>query len=217
MRRSIAALCAAAAFAVPAPASGATAREPGAVADEEAVASWMFPTDRPKHSKWIFAGAYRTAVTGGKTVTTGFAVKGYCEVVRENGATVTRCHGRGIGGRLDNDDFEVDPALRTADLVLREDGDHHHLFWRADLVSPPSIYIAGEACEEGAGQGAGFMRHASAVGNLFDRRVGPSGIDHAVLSRGAMVTECTDDGPGLSLAGIARRAASGEVVRVTFR
>lgn len=214
MRRPLAALCAAVALAAPAQAYAAPALDPGIVADEEAVASWMFPTDRPGHSKWIFAGAYRTAVTGGNTVTTGFAVKGYCEVVEVEGTTETRCHGRGVGGRLPNDSFDVDPALRTAELVMEEDGVRHYLFWRADIVSFPSFYVAGEACEQGSGQGAGTMRHASVSGNVFDRRVGPVGRDHAVLSRGVMVTECTGD--ALSLPDVARRAAAGRVVRVTL-
>jgi hypothetical protein len=214
VRRPLAALLTVAALAVPVPSSAAPALEPGAVAEEEAVASWMFPTDRPRHSKWIFAGAYRTAVTGGKTVTTGFAVKGYCEVVREDGTTVTRCHGRGVGGRLADDAFRVDPALRTAELTITEDGIRHHLFWRADIISFPSFYFAGENCDEGAGQGAGMMRHASASGSVFDRRVGPVGRDHAVLTRGAMVTDCTGESMTPELA---RRAAAGKTVHVTFR
>lgn len=217
MRRSIAFLCIGAAFAAVAPASAARAAlEPGVVADEEAVASWMFPTERPRRSRWLFAGAYRSAVAGGRTVTTGFAVKGVCEVERERGETVTTCHGRGIGGRLPHGAFEVDPALRDARLVLREDGSTHRLSWAADTAAPPSGYSAGEACDEGTGQGAGSMRHATARGELFDRELGGAGIDHALLSRGAMVTECTGDGPGLSLAAIARRAAAGKTVRVTF-
>lgn len=212
MRRSIASVCLAAALAAPAHVAAAPAFEPGVVADEEAMASWMFPTDRPRHSKWLFAGAYRSAVAGGKTITTGFAVEGYCKVERERGETVTTCHGRGIGGRVPNDAFEVDPALREARLVLRERGAVHHLAWSADAGAPPSGYLAGEACDQGTGQGAGSMRHATARGELFDRELGGNGIDHALLSRGAMVTECTGD-----LRGIAQRAAAGKTVRVTFR
>lgn len=217
MRRSFGLLCVAAAFAVPAQVAAAplptpvSPAEPGAVADESALASWMFPTDRPRHSKWIFAGAYRDATAGGRTITTGFAVKGSCKVVRERGETVTRCHGRGIGGPLAESAFVVDPALRTARLVMREDGVRHAIEWQADAPPAfPSGYFAGEACDEGAGQGAGFMRHAAAHGDVFGRNVSRDGIDHALLSRGAMLTECT----GRDLA---RRAAAGETIRVTFR
>lgn len=215
VRRYVSLLCVAAALAVPAQAFAAPlpAPGPGGVADESALASWMFPTDRPRHSKWIFAGAYREAVAGGKTVTTAFAVNGECRVVLERGETVTRCHGRGIGGPLPATQFDVDPALRRARLVLREDGTQHEIFWEADALAPPSGYVAGEACDEGTGQGAGFMRHTSASGNVFDRHVGHAGIDHAILSRGAMLTECT----GRSIEGLAQRAAAGETLRLTFR
>jgi hypothetical protein len=213
VRRAISLWCVAAALAVPAPAPAAPALDPGVVADEEAVASWMFPTERPRHFKWFFAGAYRNAVAGGRTVTTGYAVKGACEVERERGQTVTTCHGRGIGGRLPEGAFEVDVALREAHLVLREDGATHRLDWAAD-AAPPSGYVAGEACDGGTGQGAGSIRHAAAHGELFDRSLGGAGIDHAILSRGAMLTECTLY--GTSLARLARRAAAGETVTIVF-
>lgn len=216
MRRSVGLLCAAALLAVPSATSAAlVSGEPGLVADEEAVASWLFPTDRPHTSEWLFAGAYRSAVAGGKTVTTGFAVRGSCEVERERGQKSTTCHGRGVGGRLPDSAFEVDPALRAARLVLRADGATHRLSWVADAYAAPNGYFAGEACDAGTGQGAGSMRHASARGELFDRALDGAGIDHAVLSRGAMLTECTSD--GTSLATVARRAAAGKTVTITFR
>lgn len=214
VRRPIAVLATAAVILLPSHAGASLPDvEPGLVSDEEAAASWMFPTDRPRHSRWFFAGAYRSATAGGKTVTTGFAVKGSCEVVRRGGETETRCHGRGIGGKLPDDAFEVDVALREATLVL-DDGDvTHRLGWVAD-ASPPSGYFAGEACDEGAGQGAGSVRHATARGELFDRELGGAGIDHALLSRGAMLTECTTRS---LVAGLARRVAAGEAVTVVFR
>lgn len=216
MRRSVGLVCVAALLAVPAPASAAPLPlEPGLVADEEAVASWMFPTDRPRHAKWLFAGAYRSATAGGKTVTRGFAVRGSCTVERERGATSTTCHGRGIGGRLPEDAFQVDPALREARLVLHDGDVTHRLDWIADEYAPPNGYFAGEGCDEGTGQGAGSIRHASARGELFDRELTRAGIDHAVLSRGAMFTECTSD--SLPLATVARRAAAGKTVTITFR
>ncbi len=212
MRRALAILAAAAVLSAPSYAVAAPPPEPGVVADEEAVASWMFPTDRPRHSKWFFAGAYRNVTVGGRTVTMGFAVKGACEVVRSGGETVTRCHGRGIGGRLPERAFRVDVALREARLVLKEDGITHRLGWAAD-TAPPSAYVAGEACDQGRGQGAGSMRHAAARGELFDRQLGGAGIDHAFLARGAMLTECT----GRSVEDLVRRAAAGKTLTIVFR
>ncbi len=212
MRRTAGLLCAALLLA-PAPASAGPLpeQEPGLVAEESAIASWMFPTQRPRHSRWIFGGAFRNAVAGGRTVTVGFVVKGTCRVTYDDGRRVTTCHGLGIGGDVPAGAFEVDPALREARLELRDGSKRHTLTWRADQDTPPSGYIAGEACNEGAGEGAGFMQHALASGNVFDRRLGPDGVDHAMLSRGAMLTECT------SLDSLARRAAAGKVVRVVFR
>lgn len=212
MRRTIALVSLAAAFAAPLNAGASPVRGPGVVADEEAVASWMFPTGRPGHSKWIFAGAYRSATAGGGTVTVAFAVKGSCEVQREQGQKVTTCHGRGIGGRVPDEVFEVDPLLREARLVLTEGGTTHRLSWTAD-ATPPSGYLASEACEAGGGQGAGSIRHAAARGELFERRLDGAGRDHALVSRGAMLTECTDR----SAADLARRVAAGKTVTVVFR
>ncbi|HEX2195823.1 MAG TPA: hypothetical protein VHJ76_02760 [Actinomycetota bacterium] len=213
MRRTIGLLCAAMVLLAPAGASAGPPPElqPGLVAEEGAMASWMFPTERPSHSRWFFAGAYRNATAGGRTITTGFAVKGRCHVTHENGSRVTTCHGKGIGGDLPESAFQADPALREARLVLRDGRDRHTLEWKADAEAPPSGYIAGEACDEGAGEGGGFMQHAMASGNVFERRLGPRGVDHAMLSRGAMLTECT------SIEALARRAAAGEVVTLVFR
>lgn len=209
MRRTAGLLCVVASLALASP-SPAAPLEPSVVADESALATWMFPTERPRHSRWFFAGAYRDAAAGGRTVTFAFAVKGRCRVVREGAENVTRCHGRGIGGRVPEDAFEVDPALRVARLALTDGDETHRLTWRAD-ATPPSVYLANESCDEGAGQGAGFMRHATAAGNLFEQRLGRAGIDHAVMSRGGMLTEC----PGM--ARVARRAAAGKTVTVVFR
>lgn len=209
MRRSITFLCLAAALSLSAPAPAAPL-EPSAVADESALATWMFPTERPRHSRWFFAGAYRDAVAGGRTVTTAFAVKGHCEVVREDGETVTRCHGRGVGGKVRPGAFEVDPALREATLALPDGDALYVLTWHAD-ATPPSGYVGSESCDAGTGQGAGFMRHATAGGDLFGRRLDHDGIDHAVLSRGGMLTEC----PGTER--LARRVAAGKTVTVVYR
>ncbi len=201
-----AAMCVTSAAASADPVDG---RETAAVADESALASWMFPTERPGHSRWIFAGAYRNAVAGGKTVTVAFAVKGTCKEVRKGGDTVTSCHGMGTGGRIPESAFQADPALRSGRLVIRERRTEHRLEWRADAESPPSGYLAGEACQDGTGTGAGFMQHATASGNVFRRHLGPKGVDHAILARGAMVTDCTR--------AFFDRVAAGEPVELVFR
>jgi hypothetical protein len=195
------------------PAAPAADRASAAVADESALASWMFPTERPGHSKWIFAGAYRNAIAGGGTVTVAFAVKGTCRDVRKDGGIVTSCHGMGTGGRIPEGDFRADPALRSGRLVIRERGSRHRLEWRADAEAPPSGYLAGETCQDGTGAGAGFMQHARATGTVFDRDLGPRGVDHAMLSRGAMLTECAR----AFLGRVARRVAAGQPIRVSLR
>ncbi len=200
----LAALCA-----LPASAAARPASDASAVADEAAAASWMFPTERPRHSKWIFAGAYRNATTGGQTVTVAFAVEGTCRDVRRGGDVGTSCHGTGTGGRIPEADFEADPALRGATLVISERRAEHRLEWRADAESPPSGYLAGETCQEGKGAGAGFLQHATASGNVFERDLGAKGVDHAFLARGAMVTDCAR--------ALFDRIAAGQPVTVVFR
>jgi hypothetical protein len=100
----------------------------------------------------------------------------------------------------------MDPAMRKASLSIL---DRHTLEWRADGESPPALYLAGEACDGGRGAGGGFMQHALANGNVFGRAVAGEGVDHALLSRGAMATECAQ--------AVAEAVAAGRTVRVLFR
>jgi hypothetical protein len=184
----------------------------GAVIDETGIASWMFPTGRPGRSTWFFGGAYRTAVAGGRTVTVGFAVRGTCTTTHRDGVRITECGGTGTGGRIPAGAFRVDPAMREGKLVLRERTRTHRIAWRAD-EAPLAGYFQTEACQQGTGRGAGFVQHATAAGRIFGRRLSSHGVDHAILTRGAMVTECT----GASIEDLARRAAAGKPVRVVFR
>lgn len=170
--------------ALAAPAGAAPVAEPDVVVEESALASWMFPTDQPGHSKWIFAGAYRTAIVGGGTTTFGFAVKGSCE---QRARGHTSCSGTGIERELPEAAFEMDPALRDAAMAI---GRRHMVSWRADNESPVALYVAGEACTAGKGVGAGGMQHAAASGTVFGRELSRAGIDHAILARGVMATEC---------------------------
>lgn len=190
------------------PASADVDARNSAVVEEAGAASWMFPTGRPGRSTWYFGGAYRTAAAGGRTVTTGFVVEGTCRETRRDGATVTACRGTGTGGRIPAGAFTVDPTLRRGSLVVRDGGHRHDISWRAD-EAPPAGYVQGETCENGTGEGGGFLQHATATGTLFGRRLAARGVDHAILTRGAMVTECTAE--------LVRRAAAGDPVRIVFR
>lgn len=216
--RIAAALLAACAAAAPASAAAAAVYSaPGArssvVGEETGAASWMFPTGRPGRSTWFFGGAYRSSVVGGKTVTIGFVVKGRCKTGQREGASVTACRGTGTGGEIPAERFQVDPALRRGSLVIRDGRRRHEIAWNAD-EAPPATYLAGEACNQGTGEGAGFLQHATATGTLFGRRLAADGVDHAILTRGAMVTQCTEAYVSERLA---RRAAAGKPVRVVFR
>lgn len=212
MRTRLLATIACALCASVAPASALPDASNEAVIDETGAASWMFPTDRPGHSKWFFGGAYRSAVAGGNTVTVGFAVEGTCRTTSRAGGRVTECTGTGTGGRIPAAAFRLDPTMSEGELVLRDGPRTHRIVWQGD-EAPPAGYFQSEACQQGTGRGAGFVQHASASGRIFGRRLSSSGVDHAILTRGAMVTECT----GASIEDVARRAAAGKRVRVVFR
>lgn len=195
-----------------APATAVPDARNGAVVDETGIASWMFPTDRPGRSTWFFGGAYRTTAAGGGTVTVGFVVEGTCTTTNRDGSRVTECGGTGIGGRIPTEAFRIDPAMRDGELELRDGNRTHLIEWRAD-EAPPAGYFQSEACQQGTGRGGGFIQHATADGRIFGRRLSSRGVDHAILTRGAMVTECT----GVAIDDLARRAAAGKTVRVVFR
>ena len=192
------------------PASAAPLLQPRAVADDTALASWMFPTGRPGISRCFFGGAYRNAVAGGKTVTIGFAVEGTCKLVDRGRAT--ECNGTGTGGRIPQDAFRTDPALRTATLVVNDGTRRHRITWHSD-DGPPSPYFHSEACPQGTGNGTGFVQHATAQGRIYGRQLGVEGVDHAIVTRGATLTECTR----AFLGGVVRRVRAGQPVRVVFR
>ena len=200
-------------LAAPASSGAPSAPAGGAVVDETALSSWTFPTETPNRSRWFFAGAFRDAAAGGKTKTLAFAVRGRCVEVRDRGGRGLSCHGRGIGGNVPADRFHMDPALRTARLVIKDGRASYELTWRAARRSVPYMYFAAEGCEEGSGEGAGTLQPASASGELFGRRLAASDVDSAMLGRGAMVTECARSIPLRTL----RRAAAGQRIHVVFR
>jgi hypothetical protein len=174
-----------------------------AVVDEVALASWTFPTGDPGRARWFFAAAFRDTVAGGRTRTIAFVVKGICRDVR--GGRVTSCRGRGAGGEIPAHRFEADPALRSARLRVAG----AEVRWAASERTLPYGYLAGEGCQAGSGEGAGMQQVALAGGRLFGRKVSADAVEHAMMSRGAMFTECTRS--------LLHRVMTGGVVRLSFR
>ena len=220
MRTLAAGIALAIAAAVPAAASAAPASPmapmpsaAGARMDEAAFASWMFPTGEPNRADWIFGGGFRDAGAGGRVLTFGFVVKGTCRLVETRRGEATTCRGQGSGGLVDEDDFVVDPVLQTGRLVIDEPKGNHSLEWRAVTDAPPYGYVSSETCPGGDGDGAGFLRTATATGEAFGRSLGASGFELAILSRGAMLTECDQPASQRTL----RRAAAGKTIRVVYR
>ena len=216
MRRGIVAVALGAALAVTggaAPAALLPAPAKSAIVDEAAVVSWTFPTRVPDRARWIFSGAWREEAAGGTTHTFAFVVRGTCRLHAKH-HYATSCRGRGTGGRIPARRFHLDPALRSARLVLGSGSrGGHEVSWRATRKTLPYGYFAAEACSAGDGEGAGVHRPALARGRSHGRTATRDAVDFAVLARGAMVTDCGSAIPFRML----RRAAAGKTVHVAFR
>lgn len=100
----------------------------------------------------------------------------------------------GVGGPIAGDDFEMDPALRSARLSITEKGTTHEATWSAE--GDPGIsrywemcYTVGEEEEAGEGHGAGVFQPSRAEGRALGRKL--AGRRHfAALITEVTVTEC---------------------------
>ncbi len=182
------------------------AAAPGASADwtveEEmiALADWSVPTKDRDVFVWYFSLVLRDHDLQGYPVGAAIIGKGRCvrERKKRNGThfTSVMCIGRGdIMGNPD-EVFEMSPAMDSARLELRKNGQSHTVTWTAtDEI--PFGYLAGEMCdregEQGEGHGGGIGRDTEAVAHMFGEHLVPRAPwDFSVLARGAMVTECSD-------------------------
>lgn len=173
---------------------------PASVRNERtAIAMFTFPDGGDDRFPFVAAVAFGYSVDGENERLFGAFVKGNC--VRERGKNWVSigCSGRsGVGGRLRDGEFQMDPALRSASMDLSEKGKTYRVQWAAH--EGPGLFQASEWCfsngseePDGEGHGGGVYQDALARGSAFGRKLESSGrwVDHASMDEGGMVTQCT--------------------------
>ena len=167
--------------------------------ERTAVAMFTFPDSGDGRFPFVAAFAFGYAVDGGKERLFGVFLKGNCERDRGKKWVSIGCSGSdGVGGRLRDGEFQMDPALRSASLDLSEKGKTYEVAWTAH--EGPGLFQSSEWCfsngseeTDGEGHGGGLYQDAIARGSAFGRELKSSGrwVDHALMEEGGMVTQCT--------------------------
>ncbi len=124
-----------------------------------------------------------------------------CVREQDRSGSMTMCAGTGgVGGELDDRQFQMDPLMRAATLELEKKGRTYRAEWASTDV--PTFYSSSEACvtfgsngeeeERGEGEGGGTFQPASATVDAFGRELTTSGEDFfdAFMETGLMITEC---------------------------
>ena len=163
-----------------------------------AFAGWSSRVDAQGRFTQRIAVAFATRYqdSSADEVVGGF-FKSSCDEMRTRRFVRIDCEGgAGVGGKLDQDAFELDPALQSARLSIEERGQRHHATWTGRDVPDP--YQSFEACwsvgeggeeESGEGQGGGVFRSATAEGHALGKKLeGRRRI--ALLMTEFAVTEC---------------------------
>ena len=116
--------------------------------------------------------------------------KGRCQHFERKRFSVTICSAGGRVYRGDLDDFEFDPALRSAAMQLRSKGYTHKAGWTGEDSGSPSY--GGELIDQrgarGASGGIDQITWAESTGRLFDRRLTRKQLEFGLLYQGAGAT-----------------------------
>ena len=168
--------------------------------DTLAYAGWSFPMDKPNHYRWYFAFVWDMDGTTSESKF-GIAAIGRGTCVREKlkgGGMSIGCSGTGAVVGTPDKAFDMDPALRSAKLTLRKNGNTHRVKWTASDDDVPNLYLSQEVCgspdgyADGQGVGGGLVRETRATGTVFGTKVKPKRWwDWSDLWSGAMATQCT--------------------------
>jgi len=173
-----------------APPVGAT---PGAYADgaQVALADWVVMDSRT-HGTFYFAIGVRGASPGG-VYSYGAFGSGDCTVRRSKHWTTVLCEGSGRARDVGLDQFDFDPAMRSAALSVKERGVTNTAVWRGRGRAPStgaSLYSGGSM----VGADAMTGRMASAKARVFGQRMPKhSPMNFAVLVQGVTAI-AYDDG-----------------------
>ena len=156
--------------------------DPGAAlgAAQVAEADWIV-VHGPNDVKFYFAAAMRMAAPEG-LITYGVVGKGDCVVNRHKHGWAIICHGSGRGKELALDQFEFDPALRSASMRFKAGGFNNAIHWtgRDRLPWVGEQVVAGDGF---AGAAAMASSGARARGHLLGRDV-VNGPGHTMMRFG---------------------------------
>lgn len=167
-------------------------------AEQFAEADWIVMKGRDAATMY-FAIGWRTAGEYG-AVTIGAVGKGSCQVERSKHMTMISCRASGRGKELALDEFEFDPALRSAAFSYKLKGERQSVSWRG-LGQVP--YSGGQVAggDGFAAAGAGMAREARATARIFGERLQTrrGGMSFAFLGQGAGAGVYTDYGRTLTV------------------
>lgn len=137
----------------------------GAFHVQMAEADWL-EGKGPSPDFYFVAAMRMTTDTG--LITVGAVGKGSCTSSKTKHFRVMMCSASGKGYELGVDDFEFDPALRSARMHLETKKYTHDAVWEGDGLAP-AVGQGAYASECGVEVAAGGARWAPAKGTVFDR------------------------------------------------
>jgi hypothetical protein len=166
---------------LPAGAHPARASRPGVMAGagQIAEADWM----DLKARTFYFATGWRMVDPDLGLVTLGFVGRGTCQVMHDGNFTIVSCAGTGRGHEIATEDFQFDPAMAGASLVLKQGGTTHTVDWTGE--GTPSYGVSAGGAGTGVSAGGGTARWAPASGHLFGHHLDFSRDDFGVLVQDA--------------------------------
>ena len=159
-------------------ATPAWAPSAGAVVDQLAYASWIQMHGKTGDFYGVIGLRFLEA-TGPEGFVAAF--KGKCRKSRHEDITIISCTGHGLGKRATLENFQMDPLLSSARVVVKTNGQKHVADWKGKGAAP-AIYGGAGVNPGGAGAGVAAYRNAKATGRVFGRKLtSKSWLDFAVL------------------------------------
>ncbi|MDQ3986150.1 MAG: hypothetical protein M3280_06585 [Actinomycetota bacterium] len=157
----------------------AWAPDAGAVVDQLAFASWVQMHGKTGDFYGVIGWRWFEG-TGPEGLVAAF--KGKCHKSTHGDMTVISCTGHGRGKRATLENFQMDPALSSARVVVKTNGQKHVADWKGKGLTP-TIYEAAGVNPGGAGAGVQAYRNARAKGRVFGRKLNSrTWLDFAVLN-----------------------------------
>lgn len=142
----------------------AAAQQPGAGAGAQQVASAVWIRMNGSNGTMYAADGYRRVnADGARTI--GGVAKGDCTKTKTKHFTMITCMAMGRYKELALDQFQIDPALRSAEMTVQMSGKTHTVAWEAKELA--DFGTGAEAATSGASSSSGGFVRARAAGKVF--------------------------------------------------